>query len=412
MNRRSFLKRTAAAGAAVAFPTIIPASALGQDGRTPPSDRVTLALLGCGNRGGSFRGWGSWELVMACDPFPQRAKGRCPTNFCQDYREVMARPDIDAVILTTPDHWHVPLAVAAIRSGKDVYCEKPLGTCMEDHKYLRALARQRRAVFQYGTQQRSGSRHCGHAAELVRNGVIGELRKIHVTSPNGKTGGDPTPAKIPDGFDYDLWLGPSPWCPYCSDRVGRARGHRFIHAHCVGYMGGWGAHPLDIAHWGYPHVPVEWEGKGTIPTRGLYDTVVNWDIRATYAGGAKFTWRPGGDSTTFVGTEGTIRASRGGASAEPASLLTRRRRANELRLLQPEGNHLENFINCVRQRRTPASDLDSAVQSDFMTHLGSIACRVGRPIRWDPEKEEIVGDAEARRWGFRTAREPYGVRSV
>jgi hypothetical protein len=169
---------------------------------------------------------------------------------------------------------------------------------------------------------------------------------------------------------------------------------------------------LDVAHWGYPHVPVEWTGRGLIPTRGLYDTVVRWSVQATYASGVKFTWKPGGNRTTFVCTEGTISASRGGASADPPSLLTRDRLPNEVALLQPEKNHVENFINCVRDRRTPASDLDSAVQSDFMTHLGSIACRTGRTIRWDPEKEEIIGDEEARRWGIRTAREPYGVRSV
>jgi len=397
---------------AVALPTIIPASALGKNAAIAASDRITVALLGCANRGKDFGSGQGWELVMACDPFLDRAKARCPQNYCQDYREVMARPDIDAVFIITPDHWHVPLSVAAIRAGKDVYCEKPLGTCMDDHKYLRALARRRRTVFQYGTQQRSDYRHCGHAAELVRNGVIGELKEIHVLSPGARAGGDPTPGEPPNGFDYELWLGPSPRVPYCDDRVGKRRGHRFIHAHSVGYMGGWGAHPLDIAHWGYPHVPVEWSGVGSIPTKGLYDTVIDWSVQAEYASGVKFTWKPGGDKTTFVGTEGTIAASRSRAEAEPKSLLTRRRLPHELSLLQPERNHVQNFINCVRERRTPVSDLDSAVQSDFMTHLGSIACRVGRTIRWDPEKEEIIGDEEARRWGVRTAREPYGVRSV
>lgn len=224
---------------------------------------------------------------------------------------------------------------------------------MDDHKYLRALARRRRAVFQYGTQQRSDYRHCGQAAELVRNGVIGELKEIHVLSPGARAGGDPTPGEPPNGFDYELWLGPSPWVPYCDDRVGKRRGHRFIHAHSVGYMGGWGAHPLDIAHWGYPHVPVEWNGVGSIPTKGLYDTVIDWSVQAEYASGVKFTWKPGGDKTTFVGTEGTIAASRSRAEAEPKSLLTRRRLPHELSLLQPERNHVQNFINCVRERRTP-----------------------------------------------------------
>jgi hypothetical protein len=239
----------------------------------------------------------------------------------------------------------------------------------------------------------------------VRNGYIGDLKAVHVVAPDGATGGDPTPQPVPDGLDYDLWLGPAPVTPYTNDRVfGVGRWH--IYDYAIGFIAGWGAHPLDIAHWGYPHVPVEVQGTGVIPTEGLFDTVVHWDVKGRYASGVEFTLKPGGDKTTFVGTEGWVAPSRGGIEAEPASLLKVKIRSDEIHLLQ-DNHHYRNFLKAVLARRAPASDIDSAVQSDIMSHLGDIAIRTGRTIRWDEAKETIVGDEAAGRMLSRGLRPPW-----
>jgi len=309
------------------------------------------------------------------------------------------------VVIATPDHWHVPIALAAVKAGKDIYVEKPLGISVTHNKALREAVHRYGAVFQYGTQQRCFSTHCGFGCELVRNGYIGQLKAVHVVAPDGETGGNPTPQPVPPGMDYDLWLGPAPVAPYTHDRVfGTGRWH--IYDYAIGFIAGWGAHPLDIAHWGYPHIPVEYEGTGLVPTEGLFDTVVHWDVRGRYASGVEFTLKPGGDKTTFVGTEGWVAPSRGGITAEPASLLKVKIKNEEVHLLQ-DNHHYRNFLTAVRSRKPPASDIDSAVQSDFISHLGDICIRTRRKITWDPKAEQIVGDEAASRMLSRAMRGPW-----
>ncbi len=427
ISRRGFLRQTGILGSALALPTIVPASVLGENA---PSKRVALGHIGVGGQGSGllngFLALPQGQSVALCDPLRERrekaarlveqryaaAHDRGGYQGCRaytDFRELLARDDIDAVVVATPDHWHVPIAIAAVRAGKDVYVEKPLSISMEWNKAMRRAVHQYGAVFQYGTQQRSFDQHCGFAAELVRNGYIGELKAIHVIAPNGATGGRAEPQPVPEGLDYDLWLGPAPKAPYTFDRVlGVGRWH--IYDYAIGFIAGWGAHPLDIAHWGYPQIPVEYEGTGRIPTEGLFDTVVDWDVRGRYAGGAEFTLKTGSDLTTFVGTEGWIAAGRGRQTlaAQPASLLRLQIKPEDTHLRR-ESNHYANFLNCVLSRRTPASDIDSAVQSDFMSHLGDIAIRTGRLIHWDPEKETMVGDDSAARMMGRTLRAPWTV---
>lgn len=426
LNRRAFLQHTAGGvAAALAFPSLVPAHVLGANA---PSKRVAVGHIGVGGQGSGlmdgFLKLPQGQSVAVCDPIQERreaaaktvethyasAAGRASYKGCQayrDFRELLARPDIDAVVIASPDHWHVPLGIAAVRAGKDVYVEKPLGVCMEQDKAMRAAVRLHGAVFQYGTQQRSFSQHCGFACELVRNGYIGELKAVHVLAPNGSTGGVAAPQPVPAGLDYDLWLGPAPVTPFTQDRV-FGTGRWFIYDYAIGFIAGWGAHPLDVAHWGYPHIPVEWEGTGRIPTEGLFDTVVDWDVRGRYASGIEFTLKAGSDKTTFVGTKGWVAASRGGISAEPESLLEVKIKPEEVHLLQ-DSNHYRDFLDCVLTRRTPASNIDSAVQSDFMSHLGDIAIRAGRKIRWSPEKETIVGDDTAARMMRRAMRAPWTV---
>jgi len=401
----------------------VPSSVFAADA---PSNRVTVGHIGVGGQGGGllngFLGLGEGQSVATCDPFKDRREGRAKQvesvyanrkeqgsfKGCtpyRDFRELLERDDIDAVVVATPDHWHVPISLAAVKAGKDVYCEKPLGISVEQNKALRAAIHRYSRIFQYGTQQRSFNTHCAFGCELVLNGYLGELKAVHVVAPNGATGGDPTPQPVPEGLDYDMWLGPAPETPYTRDRViGTGRWH--IYDYALGFIAGWGAHPLDIAHWGYPHIPVEYEGTGFIPTKGLFDTVVNWNVRGRYASGVEFTLVPGGDKTTFVGTEGSVSPSRGGISANPASLLKIKIKPGEKRLLQ-DTHHYRNFLKSVKSRSTPASDIDSAVQSDFISHLGDIAIRTGRKIKWDPNSETIVGDAAAARMLTRAMRSPW-----
>lgn len=422
-SRRNFLKRTGLVGASLVFPSVVPSRVFGQQA---PSNRVNLGHIGVGGQGGGLlqgmMGQPMAQSVAVCDPIRERRESAARRvdqyyagqrkseslrgcSVYTDFRELLARPDIDAVVVATPDHWHVPIALAAIRAGKDVYVEKPLGLSIEQDKAIRAAVRLHGRVFQYGTQQRSFSQHCGFACELVRNGYLGELKAIHVVAPNGSAGGKFVQQPVPEGVDYDLWLGPAPYQPYTEDRV-MGTGRWFIYDYAIGFLGGWGAHPLDIAHWGYPHVPVEYEGTGKIPSEGLFDTVIDWNVRGQYASGIEFSLTTGTDETKFVGTRGWVAASRGGIRAEPASLLSVKIKPAETHLLQ-ENDHYRDFVQCVRTRRTPVSDIESAVQSDFISHLCDIAIRCRRKLRWDPDKEVIVGDEFASRMTRRAMRVPW-----
>ena len=196
------------------------------------------------------------------------------------------------MIIATPDHWHVPIGLAAARSRKDMYVEKPLGLSIEQDKALRSAIGRYGSLFQYGTQQRCFNTHCAFACELVRNGYLGQIKEIHVLAPAGSAGGSTEPIPVPDGFNYDLWLGPAPVSPYTADRCTSA-GSYHVYDNSLGFIAGWGAHPLDIMHWGYPLIPVEYEGTGVIPTQGLFNTITNWDIRGRFAGGVAFTFRDG-----------------------------------------------------------------------------------------------------------------------
>ena len=397
VTRRRFLARAAGAAAAgIAAPAIVPSSALGNAKKAAPSDRVGLGHIGLGGRGGGLRHIGRCrgaQSVASCDAY----KSRRGKGGHRDFRELLARDDVDAVVVATPDHWHVPIAVAAAKAGKDMYVEKPLGVNIAQLQACREAVKRYGRVFQYGTQQRS-SRHCRFGCELVRSGRIGKVHTIEVVAPNGGRGGSTTPAPVPPGLDYDMWIGPAPMVPYTKDRC-KTPGTYWIYDYSIGYLGGWGAHPLDILLWGYDIAKAgiaEVEGKGVVPTKGLYDTVINWDIRIQYANGLKLKFTPGGDYTKFIGTKGWVGVSRGRLLAEPKSLLTSPIRPDEVHLVESR-HHGQNFIDCVKSRKRPVSHIDDAVYSDIISHLSDIAVRTGRKIRWDQEKEEILGDAAASR---------------
>jgi len=406
MTRRSFL---GCAGAAAAAPYVITSTALGAPGVPPASDRVTVGKIGCGGRGGGLGGV-TGQVVAVCDCWKDRRDRWAERAKCRayaDFREMLACDDIDAVVIASTDSWHVHQTVAAARAGKDVYCEKPLGVSVREDQICRDAIKRYARMFQYGTQQRS-SAHCRFGCELVRNGYIGQIKELLVVAPDSGPGNSTKPVPVPEALDYDMWLGPAPWRPYCGQAVGGG-GWWHDYDYAIGFIAGWGAHPLDILVWGYDtHLAGQWEVEGTgfIPTEGRNNVVMHWDVDIRFANGVKMKFRPGGDYTQFTGTEGWVGISRGGIKAEPASLLKVKIKENEKHLVESR-NHGGNFIESVRTRQAPVSNIDDAVHSDIISHVSEIAVRSKRKIVWDPVKEEIVGDPDASRRLARAWRDPW-----
>ena len=397
-SRRRFLK---GAAAAVVAPYVITSTALGTAEKPPASDRITLGHIGVGGRGGGllsgFLKCKDAQSVAVADAYAdnrERWAQAINGKAYADFRELLARADIDAVVVATPDHWHVPIAIAAAKAGKDAYVEKPLGVTIEEDLLCRKAFKDNHRVFQYGTQQRSIP-HCRFGCELVRSGRVGPIKRIEVIAPDGSAGGSTQVIHVPSNLDYEMWIGPAPMKPYTADRC-KTPGTYWIYDYSIGYLGGWGAHPLDIMVFGSDadlSGPVVLEGKGVIPKEGLYDTVYNWDIKGTL-GKVEFAFTPGGDSTKFIGTEGWVQVRRGGIEAEPKSLLESKIGPSDVRLPNSPRQD-QNFVDSVKSRQQPVSPIDHAVRSDIFSLLSDIVVRTGRRITWDPKEEKIVGDPEA-----------------
>jgi len=432
ISRRRLIKTAAAAAGTITLPYVITTSALGGKTKTPACERVTLGHIGVGGQGGwllkNFIQLKESQSVAVADPNKGRRDRWASRIGCEtysDFRDILARSDIDAVVIATPDHWHVPIAIMAAKAGKDMYVEKPLGISIEHDKKARETIRRYDRVFQYGTQQRS-DRNFRFACELARNKYIGELKEIHAWCSGGALGGSMKPEPVPEGIDYDLWLGPAPWAPFNSDRCLRTDGRKggyHIYDYAIGFIAGWGAHPLDIAQWGNDTdntAPVYYEGKGILPKNGLYNTTVEWDIWCTYQNGVKMRfmsmnvagrivrkYRPMHDhGTTFIGDKGWVSVDRAGIYADPASLLSSLFGPNETHLYE-SGNHYLNFVQCVKSRKKTISPIDAAVQSDFISQLSDIVVRTGRAVKWDPASEGIIDDKDAARYISRPMRSPW-----
>jgi len=327
-----------------------------------------------------------------------------------DFRELLARRDIDAVVIGTPDHWHIPIAIAALRAGKDVYCEKPLTLTIDEGKKLVQVAHQTKRVFQVGSQQRSDARF-RLACELVRNGRIGKITKVTAHLPTGPTGGPFEPKPVPSDFNYDMWLGQAPQADYYPERThGNFRW-------CLDYSGGmmtdWGAHHNDIAQWGLGmdrSGPVSVQGFGKGPDIGVdcYNTFPEFDIYSTYANGVVLhTTNKGENGVTFEGENGTIFVSRGTITASDPKLLDEPLSSSATRLYASD-DHMQNFVDCIRSRKQPICDVEIGHRSATVCHLGNISLRLGgRKLTWDPARETFVGDREATAMLSRVPRKTY-----
>ncbi len=420
-TRRGFLR---GAAGVCAFPCLVSASALGQGGAAA-SDRITMACIGVGGRGKenlrSFLGHQNCRIVAVCDVNANRLReakkivdeqyGDAACAAYGDYREVLARGDIDAVSIATPDQWHVLQSVEAARAGKDIFLEKPLGLSVRDDIALREAIRGYDRVFQFGTQQRS-DRNFGFACELVQNGRIGKLRRIIVTTPASRAVGLVPPSSVPSWLDWEMWVGPARWMSFTQGVVGNCGEWGHISNFSLGWITTWGIHHVDIAQWGNDadnSGPVEVAGTGVFPGEGLYDCATAWDVTLKYANGVTVSFLDKGkrrQGVLFEGTDGRVFVERGVLEAEPKSLLQERIGPGE-RHFTISTDHWGGFLDCVKTRKTPVSSIESAVRTDTVCHLCDIAMRLGRTVRWDPATEQFVGDAEAGRLLTRSWRSPW-----
>ena len=443
LTRREFVRSAAAAAfAATVFPTIVPGSALGKNGAVAPSNRISLGVIGCGPQGrgdmGNFLGQKVCQVTGVCDVKQDQLElaraavnGRYQNQDCRawhDFRELVARPDIDACLIATPDHWHVLTALAAVHAGKDVYVEKPLAVSLEEGQSLRRALQKRARVFQFGTQQRS-DRLFRLAAELARNRALGQLQHINVWAPGSSPGGSRKEVPPPLGLDYSFWLGPAPLRPHTEDRCtddGYRKTWWFTSDYTLGFITGWGIHPMDIAAWGAGELMdglVTVEGRGNFhEAEGICDTATIWEADYAFASGLtlKFVGVPNGGNrgaptgepflhgdewkrryrrieshgTAFEGADGWAHVDRSGINLEPENLIDRRPDDFKVRLTA-SSNHARNFLDCVKSRAETVAPITAAVKADTLCRLGDIAIRLGRKVTFDFNKERFVHDDSA-----------------
>jgi len=458
VNRRAFLRTSGITAAAItAFPSIIPASALGRDGAVAPSNRIPVAVLGCGPQGlgdmGGFLQEKDCQVVAVCDPkADQLEQARAAVNAkyqnqdCRthtDLREVVARKDIDACLIATPDHWHVPAALAAVNSGKDVYVEKPLGLSLEECQILRAAIHRKKRVFQFGTQQRS-DRNFRLCCELVRNGAIGRLQHINVWAPGSAPGGSRKIVPVPSGLNYEMWLGPAAFRPHTENLCsadGYAKTWWFISDFALGFIAGWGIHPIDIAAWGGGDslgATATVEGRGNFRNaEGICDTATIWEVDWRFASGVtmKFTGVPNGGNrsagtgepflhgdewkqrygqitshgTAFEGSDGWVQVHRGALNVCREDLKQRKDDDFATKLIRSSG-HVRNFLDGVKTRAETVCGIDASMVGETMCHVSDIAIRLGRKLTFDFKRERFIGDDAAnQRLKLRPMRKPWQI---
>jgi len=423
--RREFLKRAAAGAAGLAgFPYLVRSSALGKEGNVAASERIVMGCIGVGGQGtGNMRGFlGKKEVqvVAVCDVDKKQrdqakkiVDDRYKNSDCKtyvDFREVIDRKDIDALSLAMPDHWHSIPVVMAARAGKDMYGEKPLARTIYEGQVMRDAVNRYGRIWQTGSWQRS-VRDFHRACELVRNGRIGKVHTVEVGLPTGGGTGNRPVQPVPEGVDWDFWLGPAPWAPF------RGVMHwdwRWMMDYSGGQLTDWAGHHIDIAHWGLGldlTGPVEIEGKGVYPKDGIFDVPTEYKFTCKYADGltmivANDRQQPKGMGAVWYGENGWIHVDRGRFQASSDKILQEVIGPNEIRLYQ-SNDHQQNFVDCVKSREKTIAPIEVAHRSISVALLGEIAMLLGRKLRWDPDKEEFVNDDTASRMLRRPMRSPW-----
>jgi len=431
-SRRKFLRQaTAGAAAAVAAPYFVPARVLGAEGVTPPSDRIVMGVIGTGGMGkanlGAFMGEPDVQMVAVCDVDARHLQeglemvnGKYGNRDCKaygDFRELLARLDIDAVAVVTPDHWHALASVAAAKAGKDIYCEKPLANSVGEGRAICEAVRENKRILQTGSHERS-TPSVRQACELVRNGRLGKIHTVRINLPVDEPHHQqamsltevPPPMPVPEDFDYNFWLGHTPEVPYTEKRC-----HfwwRFNLAYGGGEMTDRGAHIIDIAQLALgmdDSGPVQYSGKGVASSTSLYNAYFDFEFENVYANGVKMigTSKHGPRGVDFEGDEGKLFVNiHGGAiDAEPASLLEKPIGQDEIQLGRAP-SHRRNFLDCIRSREAPFAAAEIGHRTATICHLNNIAFLLGRPLTWDPV-EEKTDDDEANGLLMPKMREPW-----
>lgn len=433
ISRRGFLKTAGAVAAASTLPNWFIEQCEAQLRRETvvsltPGEKLNLALIGCGGQGrGDARNAQRYgNIVAVCDvDIRHLANARKDFPDAQgysDFRKLLERKDVDAVICGTVDHWHTLVSMATMKAGKDIYCEKPLTLTIDEGKRLVEVQRQTQRILQTGTQQRS-SVHFRLACNLIRNNRIGKIQKVEVWLPAGLRQGPFQTSPVPEGFDYDFWLGQTPYVEYVRERTHFS--FRYWWEYSGGTMTDWGAHHNDIVLWALDmdhSGSVSIEGKQLVDMiPGGYTAASEYEVTYTYANGivhsCKSTtaseWHggvkdPNGQQhgIRFHGTDGWIWVTRGRIKASDRQILSEKL-PEDAEQVYLSNNHMGNFIDCVKSRKTPICPAEVGHRSASLCHLGVIAIRLGRKLEWNPVKEQFIGDTEANSYLSRQMRKPY-----
>ncbi len=418
-SRRGFLVSLATAAA---FPSIVPSTVLGANA---PSNKITMGFIGTGNNGTNWlrnflrddrvrvtavcdvnkEGPGYWDgSIRGREPAKRIVDEHYDGVGCaayEDFRNVIGRDDIDAIYIGTPDHWHAIIAITAANAGKDIYGQKPLSLTVADGRAMSDAVKRNGIVWQTGSQQRS-DRNFRRVCELVRNGRIGKLETVRCGLPGGipdygKTAHQTDPMPIPDGFNYDLWLGPAPDDYYCPARVGV--NFRWNLNYSGGQITDWGGHHPDIAQWGMDTEttgPVQIKNaKGTFANGPVYNTATEYYFECVYENGVTLiisSKEKGG--VTFEGSDGWVWANRGKHDASSKEILNSKIEDREIHLYE-SSDHVTNFIDCMISRKETVAPVEIAHRSITLAHLGNVALMMGRDLKWDPVKEKILDDPGA-----------------
>ena len=448
ISRRDFVRKSVIGSAGIALlPTILPSCAKNKGA----NDRIKIAHIGVGDRGTAELVYYLLPLrgainIAVCDVFKDRREKAAGTvnSFYKtnndkvpecgaylDFEEILQRKDIDAVHITTPDHWHVPAAIKAARAGKHIMLAKPLGLSFPEYQILARELKNNDVRFHYGTQQRT-SDHMKLGYEMIRNGLIGEIDRVDVWAPGKNPVESPVckEVPVPADFDFDRWTGPAPLSPYCPDRVTN-NGSWFNYDYSIGFLGGWGAHPLDIMVWIIKDQlsgTYTCEGTGQFwASGGLYNNILSWDVNCKYQNGLEVHFVSDDiamknvlnhreiketNGTTFYGTKGWISLSRSSAQSNIPEIHGKLNNFPKSAdgWIKSENNMMgQAFLDVINGKIKELSPLDEAVISDTISHMSDIAIRTQRKITWDPHTGEVINDPEANKLFIREIRSPYTV---
>ena len=431
-SRRRFLQ---GAAAALAAPMIVPSRVLGADA---PSNRMQLAAIGTGRMGQGdmkeaiFQGMDiNARMVAVCDLdklrvqhaaeqvkaiyAKQKPNESIEVKTYTDFRELLQRKDIDGLTISTPDHQHAIIAVAAANAGKGMYIQKPLTYSVVEGQKLVEAVRKNQVILQTGSQQRTQT-YFRRVVQLVLNGKIGKLQAIEVGIPTDSGRGNPAPMPVPENLNYDMWLGPTPEAPYAEDRVHPQKGYGRpgwlqIEAYCRGMITGWGAHMYDVAQWGMgldtDSGPVRVKATADFPDRGLFNVHTNYSAEAYYANGVKLISRNGAAGVKFIGDAGWAYCSREKFDAHDKALL--RQDPSEKIQLKVNRSHMQDFLLSLRAKQDPICPVEVGHRSNTVCVIHHIAMKLGRELQWDPKAEKFINDDAANQLLDFPHREPWKV---